>query len=72
VLRDSAAPPPFWETTTRTIAQGRSQADVAAGTPDIRRETLHATVAERYQQIVQPDTTPWAPENLVDYYRRFA
>lgn len=71
VLHDSATPPGIWELTTRTIAAGRSKADVDAGKPDITRETLDGTATERYKKIIPPATDAWDPPNVADYYNRF-
>jgi uncharacterized protein (DUF2235 family) len=69
VLRDSAVPAGIWEIAVRAIADGRSQADGAS--PDTRHEAVDPAAARRYEQIVPPDTTPWEPSNLADYYHRF-
>lgn len=71
VVHESATPPELWELTNRTIAAGRSKADVDAGTPDPTRETLHETASQRYKKTVPPATGPWDPANVADYYQRF-
>jgi hypothetical protein len=36
------------------------------------RETVHDTVLQRFGRIVPPITTPYAPQNLVEYLQRAA
>lgn len=68
-LRDSMAPPytalgPF----LRPIGRER----IVDGKRVDTRETVHDTALQRFGRIVPPITTPYAPQNLVDYLQRAA